>query len=60
LLIGGVASDRLPRLWLMLGSDRAGGALAGSVALLAALHLLALWHIFVISALFGLVTAFFY
>jgi MFS family permease len=60
LLVGGIASDRLPRLWLMLGSDLAGGALSGAVALLAALHLLALWHIFLISAVFGTVTAFFY
>ncbi|MGI8549477.1 MAG: MFS transporter [Dehalococcoidia bacterium] len=60
LLVGGVAVDRFPRLYLMLVSDLTRALVVGSVALLAALHLLQLWHLFVMSALFGLVDAFFY
>src|SRR5690242_21841767 len=36
LLIGGVAGDRLPRVWLMLGSDLLRGGMVGIVAALAA------------------------
>ncbi len=59
LLIGGVAGDRFPRPWLMLGSDLARGVIVGLVAILAALDRLDLWQIYLASLLFGLVDAFF-
>ena len=60
LLIGGVAVDRLPRLRLMLGSDLLGGIVVLVIALLAYQQTLALWEVFVMSALFGVAQAFFY
>ncbi|HET6510159.1 MAG TPA: MFS transporter [Baekduia sp.] len=58
LLIGGVASDRLERRWLLVGADL---LRALSVALLAGLAIggqLALWHVVVLSALYGTGSAF--
>ncbi len=60
LLFGGVAGDRLPRLRLMLGSDLIRGGVVILVAFLAFQQSLQLWEIFVLSALFGTVEAFFY
>lgn len=60
LVVGGVVVDRLPRLRLMLASDLLSGVVVGLVALLAFQQWLELWHIFVMSALFGLAQAFFY
>ncbi|HZO70959.1 MAG TPA: MFS transporter [Ktedonobacteraceae bacterium] len=60
LLFGGVAVDRFPRVYLMLASDLLRGAVVVLVALLALLQRLELWQIFVLSALFGIVDAFFY
>lgn len=60
LLVGGVAVDRLPRLYVMLASDLLRGALVCLVAWLAWQGRLVLWQLFVLSALFGLVRAFFY
>jgi MFS family permease len=60
LLVGGVVVDRLPRLRLMLASDLLSGIVVGLVAFLAFQQWLALWHIFVMSALFGFAQAFFY
>ncbi len=59
LLIGGVAADRLPRIHVMLTSDVLRGVLVGGVALLAVLRLLAVWHIYLASLVFGFVDAFF-
>jgi len=59
LLVGGVVVDRLPRLAVMLVSDVARAIIVGVVAVLAARHHLALWHLYVLSALFGLADAFF-
>ncbi|HLY31384.1 MAG TPA: MFS transporter [Ktedonobacterales bacterium] len=59
LLLGGVAVDRLPRLRLMLASDLLGGIVVMLVAFLAYRQWLALWHVFVMSALFGIAEAFF-
>ncbi|GHO78462.1 MFS transporter [Ktedonobacter sp. SOSP1-85] len=60
LLLGGVVVDRFSRLHMMLGSDFARAAIVGVAALLAAMQLLEVWHVLVISALFGVVDAFFY
>lgn len=59
LLIGGVMVDRFPRMYVMLASDVLCGLAMGLVAVLAALGALALWHLFILSALFGVVGAFF-
>src|ERR1700730_16988753 len=60
LLLGGVAVDRLPRVHLMLSSDLLRGAVVGLIAFLALQQRLELWQIFVLSAIFGVVRAFFY
>lgn len=59
LLVGGVAVDRYPRARVMLLSDTLRGLLVGVVALLAFAHRLELWHIYIVSLLFGIVGAFF-
>jgi DHA3 family tetracycline resistance protein-like MFS transporter len=59
LLVGGVAVDRYPRARVMFLSDILRGFLIGSVALLAFTHRLEVWHIYVVSLLFGIVGAFF-
>jgi MFS family permease len=59
LLFGGVAVDRFPRVRLMLASDLLRGVVIALIASLAFLQWLELWHIFVLSALFGAVEAFF-
>lgn len=60
LLLGGVAVDRLPRVHLMLASDLLRGGVVGLIALLAFQQWLALWQLCAMSALFGVVRAFFY
>lgn len=59
MLFGGVLVDRLPRPWVMFVSDVLRGILVALVAVLAALQLLEVWEIFIVSAIFGLVSAFF-
>jgi len=59
LLFGGVAVDRVPRLWVMLSSDLLRGAVVVGVALLAYFQTLAIWHIYIVSILFGFLDAFF-
>ena len=59
LLIGGVAVDRYPRAPVMLASDVLRGLLIGIVAVLAFAHRLEVWHIYVVSLLFGIAGAFF-
>jgi MFS family permease len=59
LLIGGVAVDRTNQIRVMLASDLARGVAASLVAALTMMDLLQIWHIYVISLLFGLVDAFF-
>lgn len=59
MLFGGVIVDRLPRSWVMFSSDLLRGLLVAGVAVLAALNLLEVWHIFIISAVFGIVSSFF-
>jgi DHA3 family tetracycline resistance protein-like MFS transporter len=58
LLVGGVASDRLERRWLLVGADL---LRALAVALLAGLTIggqLALWHVVALSAAYGTGSAF--
>ena len=59
LLFGGVAVDRFPRVRLMLASDLLCGGVVALFAYLSFQQRLELWHIFVMSALFGVVAAFF-
>jgi Transmembrane secretion effector len=60
LLLGGVLVDRLPRVRLMLISDLLRGGVVCLIAILSFQQRLELWQIFVMSALFGIVQAFFY
>jgi hypothetical protein len=58
LLVGGVASDRLERRWLLVGADL---LRALAVALLAGLSIggqIELWHVVVLSAFYGTGSAF--
>jgi Arabinose efflux permease len=59
MLFGGVLVDRLPRQWVMFCSDLLRGILVAGVTVLAALNLLTVWEILIVSALFGLVSSFF-
>ncbi len=59
LLFGGVAGDRLPRLRLMLGSNLLCGGVVVLIAFLSFQQWLQLWQIFALSAIFGVVEAFF-
>jgi len=59
LLIGGVTVDRYPRARVMLLSDVLRGLLIGIVAVLAFAHRLEVWHIYLVSLLFGIAGAFF-
>ena len=58
-LIGGVVVDRLPRVKMMLTSDLVRGTVVLVVAFLAYAQILQIWHVYVMSAIFGLVDAFF-
>src|SRR5512137_2133759 len=59
MLYGGVMVDRLPRPLVMVLSDLLRGLLVAGIAILAALDLLQVWQIFIASAIFGLLSAFF-
>lgn len=58
-LFGGVIVDRYPRLPMMIGSDVVRGLTALIVSLLALMGSLQLWHVYLLSLIFGLVDAFF-
>lgn len=60
LLVGGAVVDRMPRRWLLLLSDVVRGLVVCIVALLAWQHMLAVWHLAVLSVIFGAVRAFFF
>lgn len=60
LLVGGVAVDRMHRLRVMVTSDTLNGTIVAVVAALAYLGQLEVWHVYIASAVFGLVEAFFY
>lgn len=59
MLIGGTVVDRVPRRLVMLASDAACGALVGLAAVLIATGRARLWELALLSALFGVATAFF-
>lgn len=59
LLLGGVVVDRLPRIRLMFASDIGRGVIMLLVALLAQSGQLEIWHVYVVSVLFGFADAFF-
>ena len=58
MLFGGVLVDRLPRPLVMFISDFLRGILMAAVAILASLNLLAVWEVYIISIMFGAVSAF--
>lgn len=58
-LFGGVAADRLPRRIVLLCSDAGRGVIVALVAVLALGHSLQLWHLVVLSLLFGVADGFF-
>jgi DHA3 family tetracycline resistance protein-like MFS transporter len=60
LLIGGVATDRFPRLLIMLFSDLLNGIVVTAITLMAFFGWLEVWHIYIASVIFGLVSAFFH
>lgn len=59
LLVGGITADRLPRLKVMLASDLLRGILVSLVAVLAFSGRLEIWHIYLLSLVFGFADAFF-
>jgi hypothetical protein len=59
LLLGGVVSDRFDRRTVMLASDVIRGACLAALAVLTVSGTVALWHIFVLSAIYGGASAFF-
>jgi hypothetical protein len=58
-LLGGALVDRWPRLPVMMLSDLLRGLAVGVMAALAYANLLQVWHIYIISLIFGIVDAFF-
>lgn len=59
-LLGGIAGDRFSRLYIMLISDLVRAAAVGTVAVLAWRGDLAIWHLCVLSGIFGAVAATFF
>ncbi len=59
LLLGGVAVDRFPRVPVMVISDGVRGLVTLVVALLAFADPLEIWHLFLLSLIFGIVDSFF-
>ncbi len=59
-LFGGIAGDRFSRLYIMLISDLVRAAAVGTVAVLAWTGDLAIWHLCVLSGIFGAVAATFF
>lgn len=60
LLIGGVVVDRFPRIRIMFLSDLLSGAVVTFIAIFSWLNLLEIWHIYIVSLMFGFVEAFFF
>jgi DHA3 family tetracycline resistance protein-like MFS transporter len=57
--LAGVLVDRMPRVTVLLVSDLLRGLLVLTITLVALYQQLAIWHILLVSLLFGLVDAFF-
>ena len=60
LLIGGIVVDRFPRIRIMFIADVLSGLIVTFIAVFSWLNILALWHIYAASLLFGFVEAFFF
>jgi MFS family permease len=58
-LFGGVIVDRYPRLPMMIGSDVMRGITAVIISILALMGNLQIWHVYLLSLIFGLMDAFF-
>jgi MFS family permease len=58
-LFGGVIVDRYPRLPIMIGSDLVRGLISLLLAFLAYSGNLLLWHVYVLSLIFGIIDSFF-
>ena len=59
LLLGGVTADRVSRRALMVCSDLGRSCIVLLVAYLSWVHLLQLWHLFLLNILFGIIDSFF-
>jgi MFS family permease len=60
ILIGGIVVDRFPRVRIMFLSDLLSGTVVTFIAVFAWLDVLEIWHIYVVSLIFGFVEAFFF
>lgn len=58
ILVGGVWADRLPRQWVMIGSDVVRGGTQAVLAVLLLTGSAELWHLLVLQALYGAGEAF--
>jgi MFS family permease len=58
-LVGGVWADRLPRQFVMLGSDVVRGAVQATAAVLLLSGAAEIWHLVVLVAIYGTAEAFF-
>ncbi|MDP9242694.1 MAG: MFS transporter [Actinomycetota bacterium] len=59
LLLGGLVSDRFDRRKVMVGADLLRGAAIGVLGILSITGVLELWHVLILTALYGAGTAFF-
>jgi len=55
---GGIVADRYPRRWVVVATQAASMLLAFALAALTLFHVVRIWHVFVLSALLGVVIAF--
>ncbi len=58
-LVGGVSVDRYDRRWLMILSDAVRGIVVLVFALLVSMNQIQMWHVYALSVVFGIVSAFF-
>jgi len=56
-LVGGLIADRYPKRRILLATQTAMGAVAGTLAFLTLTHQVAAWHVYLIAFGLGLVTA---